>query len=44
MAGWPEDPQAFAAALKELEPKLAGAGLLIARTDDGRLLYTSSER
>ncbi len=38
MAGWPEDPQAFAAALKELERKLAGADLLIGRRDDGRLL------
>ena len=31
-------PTAFAAALKELEPKLADADLLIRRTDDGRLL------
>ena len=38
MAGWPEDPQAFAAALKELEPKLADADLFIGRSDDGRLL------
>ena len=36
--GWPLGTAAFAAALKELEPILAAAGLLIARTDDGRLL------
>ena len=35
---WPSGTAAFAAALKELEPILAGAGLLISRTDDGRLL------
>ena len=29
--GWPSRPAAFAAALKELEPILAGVGLLIAR-------------
>ena len=44
MAGWPEDPQAFAAALKELEPKLAGADLFIGRSDDGRLLIYRRER
>ena len=36
--GWPSGPAAFAEALKELEPILARVGLLIARTDDGRLL------
>ena len=44
MAGWPEDPQAFAAALKELEPKLADADLLFSRTDDDRLLIYRRER
>ena len=41
--GWPSDTAAFAAALKELQPMLASVGLLIARTDDGRLLVTRVE-
>ena len=37
MAKWSEDLKAFAAALRELEPKLAIADILFGRTDDGRL-------
>jgi hypothetical protein len=36
--GWPSRSTALAEALNELEPILAGVGLAIARTDDGRLL------
>ena len=36
--GWPVHLPAFAAALKQLEPKLADADLLFGKSDNGRLI------
>ena len=38
--GWPSRPVALAAVLKKLEPILAGVGLHLAHTDDGRVLVS----
>ncbi len=37
-SGWPNGPEAFAANLRNLEPKLADADLLVDRIGNGRLL------